>query len=130
MKNFKFEVYKLVKKIPEGRVSTYGEIALLTQKSNIKSQKYNSKVKISGRFLPRLVGFVLHQNKDPNVPCHRVVDRHGRLAPNFAGPSKPWRSGAFDGWEEQRRRLEVEGVNFRDSMHVDLEKCLWKFHLN
>ncbi len=91
-------VWQVVKQIPKGKVSTYGMIA--------------KKVGID----PRMTGWALHANQSADVPCHRVVDRNGRLAPNFA----------FDGWREQRRRLEVEGVKFKDKMHVDLEKSLWQ----
>lgn len=114
---FNEKVYRLVKEIPRGKVTTYGQIS--------RELIIN----------PQIVGWMLHQNKDPNIPCHRVVDRSGRLAPNFAGPPKPWRrrlgpsklqrSGAFDGAQEQRRRLAIEGVKFIDEMHVDLNKCLW-----
>ncbi len=95
-------VFKVVQQIPKGRVLTYGLVA---------ERLHKQRQSINGH----LVGWVLHKNKDPKVPCHRVVDRNGRLAPNFA----------FDGAREQRRRLEVEGVKFVDSMHVDLEKYLW-----
>jgi len=114
--DFQNQVYQFVGKVPGGKVTTYGEVAYLIQNSKIKNQNYNSKVQINPRFLPRLVGFCLHQNKDPKVPCHRVVDRNGRLAPNFA----------FDGAKEQKRRLEAEGVKFVDEMHVDLAKSLWQ----
>lgn len=94
----KFEdVWEVAKLIPKGKVATYGQIA--------------RKLKIDAR----MVGWALHANRSSEVPCHRVVDRNGRLAPNFA----------FDGPEEQRRRLQVEGVKFRDSLHVDLNKHLW-----
>lgn len=89
------KVHEIVQKIPKGKVTTYGAIAKIL---NIN---------------PRMVGYALHQNKDLNVPCHRVVDHIGRLAPNFA----------FDGWMEQRRRLEAEGVEFRDEMKVNLKNC-------
>lgn len=59
----------------------------------------------------RVVGFALHANPDEkNIPCHRVVDRHGRLAPHFA----------FGGSLEQRLRLKAEGVVFLDNDHVRL----------
>lgn len=90
------KVFKVVKKIPRGKVMTYGKIA-----------------KIVG-VDPRMVGWALHSNKDKNVPCHRVVNKDGRLAPNFA----------FDGWREQKRRLEAEGVKFIDETHVDLDCVL------
>lgn len=97
-------VYSVVKRIPPGKVTTYGEIA-----TQLKVQ--NSKLKID----PRMVGWALHANKDSEVPCHRVVDRDGRLAPNFA----------IDGPEEQRGRLLDEGVEFVDKMHVNLSTCFW-----
>ena len=91
-------IHSVVKKIPEGKVATYGLIA-----------------NIVGTKDARKVGWALHANKDTEVPCHRVVDRNGRLAPNFA----------FNGWREQRYRLEAEGLEFKDEMHVDLKKYLW-----
>lgn len=97
-KDFKSAVYKLVKGVPRGKVTTYGEVAIKLGKPNWSRQ----------------VGWALHQNRDLTTPCHRVVDRNGRLAPNFA----------FDGWREQKRRLEAEGVNFKDEMHVDLLRFL------
>lgn len=104
MTNFNQKVWELTKKIPKGRVSTYGKIS-----SKLKGEG-NLKVN------PRMVGWALHANKSLDVPCHRVVNREGRLAPNFA----------FDGWQEQRRRLLAEGVKFTDEMYVDLEKSLWQ----
>jgi methylated-DNA-protein-cysteine methyltransferase-like protein len=97
--NFKEGVYRLVKNIPSGKVLTYGLIAQKLGKPRWSRQ----------------VGWALHQNKEGSgVPCHRVVDRNGRLAPNFA----------FEGAGEQHRRLAAEGVRFADEMHVDLSKCL------
>ena len=94
------EIYELVKEIPVGKVATYGEIARVLGIKDV-----------------RKVGWALHGNKDPEVPCHRVVNKEGRLAPNFA----------FDGAEEQRRRLEVEGVVMKNEMYVDMELCGWRW---
>ncbi len=96
--NYQRKVWQAARQIPKGKVATYGMIA--------------KKVGID----PRMVGWALHANRSSDVPCHRVVDRNGRLAPNFA----------FDGLREQRRRLEVEGVKFSDDMHVNLEESLWQ----
>lgn len=91
--------WSVVGRIPSGKVATYGQIA-----------------KIVGT-TPRLIGQALHKNPDPtNIPCHRVVDRNGKIAENFA----------FGGAKEQRRKLVAEGVSFRDATHVDLKKHLWK----
>lgn len=103
--NFNKLVYGLVGKVPKGKVTTYGRIAE-------KLKMENGKLKIDSR----MVGWALHANRDSSTPCHRVVDRNGRLAPNFA----------FDGAEEQRMRLIAEGVSFQDNMHVNLEECLWE----
>ena len=99
MAGFFERVYSVVKTIPKGRVSTYGEIA-----------------RYIGTRDSRKIGWALHSNKDANVPCHRVVNKEGRLAPNFA----------FVGANEQRRRLSAEGVTFKDEVHVDLNKHLLK----
>lgn len=99
MTSFKEDVYRIVRKIPRGKVSTYGEIALKLGKPRWSRQ----------------VGWALHQNKDVNTPCHRVVDRNGRLSPNFA----------FSGAVEQRSRLEKEKATLKDNMHIDLSKSLW-----
>jgi len=88
------EVYKVVKLIPKGKVTTYGEIAGAL-----------------GTRDARKVGWALHANPDPKTPCHRVVNKDGKLAANFA----------FDGEAEQRRRLESEGIVFEVNK-VDLEK--------
>ena len=93
------DVYRLVKEIPEGKVTTYGQLASFL-----------------GTKDARKVGWALHANKDQNTPCHRVVSKNGRLAKNFA----------FGGEKEQRRRLEVEGASFVATNHVDLKKHLWK----
>ena len=54
----------------------------------------------------------MHKNPDPqHIPCHRVVNSKGELAPGFA----------FGGEEEQRKRLEKEGVEVKDGK-VDLKK--------
>jgi len=90
-------IYSIVKQIPTGKVTTYGQIARMADTG------------------PRAVGTLLHQNDDPkNYPCHRVVHSDGSLAPGYV----------FGGSEEQLRRLKKEEVVFRGSK-VDLKKSLW-----
>ncbi len=130
--NFRESVYYLVKKIPLGKVTTYGAIAKkvginpkmvgwprteLTSSRGLRPRPRGAFMR--GKALARAVGNALHANTNPSVPCLRVVDRTGRLAPNFA----------FDGWQEQKRRLESEGVKFIDEMHVDLSKSLWNWEI-
>lgn len=94
------KVYKAVAKIPRGKVTTYGEIA-----------------KHIGILNPRVVGFALHVNRDPdNIPCHRVVNKKGELASGYA----------FGGLDIQRQLLEQEGVIFENS-RVKLETSGYSF---
>jgi len=95
MPNFFERVYDVVKKIPAGKVMTYGQVAELI-----------------GTKDARKVGFALHANNKSEVPCHRVVNKEGKLAENFA----------FNGMEEQQRRLEFEGIKFIKDGYVDLSK--------
>ena len=93
-------VYEAVKQIPRGKVATYGQIAMICESPRAS----------------RVVGWALHNNPQPGViPCHRVVDRNGRLAPAFA----------FGGSEVQRELLENEGVTFLDNGNVNLKKHIW-----
>ncbi|MDE5564311.1 MAG: MGMT family protein [Oscillospiraceae bacterium] len=93
-------IYAVVRQIPAGKTATYGIVAQLA--GNPK--------------WARAVGYALHSNPEPGViPCHRVVNRFGGLAPAFA----------FGGEQQQRALLEAEGVLFRPDGTVDLEACLW-----
>jgi methylated-DNA-protein-cysteine methyltransferase-like protein len=87
-------VYAVVRMIPKGKVATYGQIAALLGRPR------------GGRE----VGWALSGCDDPRVPCHRVVDRNGRLTPHF---------------REQRARLRKEQVALTAS-RVDLQKSAWR----
>lgn len=96
------EVYNLVRKIPKGKVATYGQIARILG--------YPKRAK--------MVGWALHKNPYfGDVPCHRVVNRNGEITSGFA----------FGGLDEQRRLLEAEGVVFGEDGRIDLNKYLWNF---
>ena len=93
-------IYEVVMQIPKGKVTTYGQVALLAGNPR----------------WARVVGYALHQNPAPGViPCHRVVNRDGRVAASFA----------FGGGETQREILEREGVVFRVDGTVDLAVYGW-----
>ena len=95
MNSLNDRVYEFVKRIPQGKVATYGQIAL----------------HLGNRNFARVVGNILHGNPDPeHIPCHRVVNAQGRLAQSYA----------FGGIEAQRRLLESEGVVFKSDQVVDL----------
>jgi methylated-DNA-protein-cysteine methyltransferase related protein len=89
------KVYKIVSKIPKGKVTTYGAIAN----------------KIGAN--PRVIGFALHANKNTNlVPCHRVINSKGMISGGYA----------FGGPKEQKKLLTKEKVNFNEKDEVDLQK--------
>ena len=91
------KIYEVVKSIPKGRVATYGQVAAIAGNPS----------------WARVVGYALHNNPDPeNIPCHRVVNREGKVAESFV----------FGGGAVQKKRLEAEGVVFNENGCVDLEK--------
>ncbi len=93
-------IYEQVRKIPKGKVATYGQIAMLAGNPR----------------WARAVGYALHANPDPDsIPCYRVLNRFGGLAPAFA----------FGGAEKQAELLRADGIEVRDDGTVDLEKYLW-----
>lgn len=93
---FKSAVYEAVKSVPKGSVATYGQIAMMA----------------GYRGAARAVGNALHVNPYfGSVPCHRVVNASGKLAPDFA----------FGGIDAQKRMLIGEGVEVAGDT-VDLEK--------
>jgi methylated-DNA-protein-cysteine methyltransferase related protein len=94
-------VYELVKRIPEGKVATYGQIARMLGEPR----------------KGKIVGWALHSNPSPAViPCHRVVNRFGELSGGFA----------FGGSEAQKKLLKKEGILIDESGTIDLRKYLWE----
>lgn len=89
-------IYEAVKKIPRGKVATYGQVAEMA----------------GDKKMARAVGNALHRNPDPeNIPCYRVVNAKGELAAEFA----------FGGAGAQARLLEADGIEVVNGK-VDLEK--------
>lgn len=94
------KIYEQVKRIPKGKVASYGQIALLAGNPR----------------WARVVGYALHNNPDPDtIPCHRVVTKDGKISSAFA----------FGGENMQRKFLLSEGVIFEDEFTVNMEKCRW-----
>lgn len=95
------DVYDFLRKIPKGKVVTYGQIGEA----------------LGNKHLSRAVGNILHNNPRPDLyPCFKVVNAKGELAKNFGAEGKI---------ETQKKRLEADGVqviNYR----VDLDKYQWK----
>lgn len=93
-------VYAQVENIPAGRVATYGGIAVLAGYPDAA----------------REVGIAMQRAPAPRkLPCHRVVNKNGTLAP----------SHAFGGQEHQRRMLEDEGVTFLPDGLIHMDRHIW-----
>lgn len=101
MTPFAAKVLACLKKIPRGKVATYGQIAALAGKPQGA----------------RGVAWLLHSSSRKHaLPWQRVLGAGGKI-------SFPWESEAHG---EQRRRLENEGVTFLANGKVDLAKHAWK----
>jgi len=98
--NFFEKVYEVVRRIPEGKVTSYGAIAnhLGTARS------------------ARMVGWAMNAcaGRD-DVPAHRVVNRNGILTGKFH----------FQGTNLMQQLLENEGIEVEDNQVVDFEKHFW-----
>lgn len=93
-------IYRVVRRIPRGRVATYGQIAELAKASG-----------------PRQVGYALHALPEgSDVPWHRVVNAKGRIS---------LRSG-LGGESFQNALLKAEAVEFDAKGRIDLDRFRWK----
>ena len=98
--SFYQRVYKIVAKIPAGRVATYGQVAMLA----------------GSPLAARQVGYAMGRAPEGSgLPCHRVVNRLGELAPEHA----------FGGKAFQRMALEAEGVTFLPDGRIDLKRHIF-----
>lgn len=93
-------VYAQVKKVPAGKVCTYGDIAELAG--------YPKAAREVGLAMSRV-------QRGWGLPCHRIVNAKGTLAPSYA----------FGGKENQRRLLEGEGVGFLGDGVIDMARHRW-----
>ena len=94
-------VYRLVREIPRGCVTTYGEIARALGRPHAS----------------RAVGYALHANRDATgTPCYRVVNRFGELSRGYV----------FGGEGVQRMMLEADGIEVKNGV-VDLSRCFYSF---
>lgn len=91
------EVYKIVSMIPEGKVATYGQIALMI-----------------GGLTARQVGYAM-RTAPSGLPAHRVVNSLGKLSPEYVFGSK----------ELQRTVLEREGITFTPAGNICVKKHMW-----
>ena len=102
--DYNLQVWEIVKRIPPGKVMTYGQIAaLISCPANMTPQGYRA-------FGPRWVGGAMAACPE-GVPWQRVVNSQGQLS-------------LRDSSEKQRRLLEEEGVLFDETGRIDLKKYL------
>ena len=98
--DFYKKVYKVVRKIPFGRVTTYGAIAKF----------------IGSPSSSRVVGWALNSShNDSSIPAHRVVNRNGLLTGKHH----------FFGHDLMKQLLENEGIEVNDDKVVDFNIKLW-----
>lgn len=89
------DVYELLQKIPEGKVTTYGDLARA----------------LGNPSASRIIGRIVGQNPNPiRVPCHRVVMSDGKLG------------GYRYGTNKKKELLEKEGLSFTNEVVSDFKK--------
>ena len=97
---FTQKIIEAIRAIPEGSVSTYGDIAALA----------------GNRRGARQVARVLHSCSDKeSLPWHRVINREGRIS-----------LGEFQGYDRQKSLLLAEGVRFDGADRIDLDRFRWR----
>lgn len=101
---YRERVFAIVRRIPRGRVMTYGQIAVLLDNAH-------------QRYTPRTIGFVLHSiTEEDKIPWHRVINSRGECSTTkILLPS-----------DKQQRLLEAEGIVFSSDNRCDLESLRWQ----
>jgi methylated-DNA-protein-cysteine methyltransferase-like protein len=92
-------IYDVVRRVPRGRVATYGQVAAY-----------------AGRCTPRQAGYAMAALRDDDVPWHRVINSRGRIS--FPEHSR--------GAAQQRQLLESEGIVFDRQGRIDLKRYGWQ----
>ena len=102
---FNNQVWEIVRQVPPGKVTTYGQIAkMIPPPGDMPQRSYDA-------FGPRWVGGAMAASRD-DVPWQRVINSQGKIS------LRP-------GLEDQRRQLEEEDVEFNESSKVDFERFGW-----
>ena len=97
--DYRERVYKIVRRIPRGRVMTYGQLAYI----------------LGEGYTPRTVGFVMHGADERKTPWQRVINSQGRCSTGrIVLPA-----------DKQQRMLERDGVKFDAGGRCNLETYLW-----
>lgn len=110
-KQFFETVWDIVRQIPEGRVSTYGQIA-----SMIPPTDYTDPDQMK-RLAPRWVGTAMRKTpKGTSVPWQRVINSQGKISFPAGSPQA----------EEQQQLLELEGIAFDNKGKVNFAEVGWE----
>jgi methylated-DNA-protein-cysteine methyltransferase-like protein len=96
---YRERVYEIVRRIPEGRVMTYGQIAEM----------------LGEGYTARTVGFVMHSADEETTPWQRVINAQGACSTGRVILPE----------DKQQRMLESEGVNFDARGRCDLNLYRW-----
>lgn len=98
-KTYRERVYEIVRRIPVGRVMTYGQIAII----------------LGEGYTARTVGYVMHGADTENVPWQRVINSQGKCSTGrLTIPVNL-----------QQELLEAEGIVFSDKGKCDLSRFQW-----
>ncbi|CVK15833.1 MAG: MGMT family protein [Apibacter sp.] len=98
--NFYEKVYQIVRRIPYGKVTTYG---LIAAHLGVKSSS-------------RMVGYAMNSSHSlPNIPAHRVVNRNGMLTGKFHFPTPTL----------MEELLQNEGIRVKNDMIINFKNYLW-----
>lgn len=98
--DYRERVFQIVRRIPSGRVMTYGQIAAI----------------LGEGYTPRTVGFVMHSSAEERVPWHRVINAQGACSTvRIILPAN-----------RQQGLLEREGIEFNEQGRCDLRRYLWE----
>jgi methylated-DNA-protein-cysteine methyltransferase related protein len=104
---FNAQVWEIVRQIPPGKVSTYGQVAmLLPPPEGMTPEDYKA-------FGARWVGGAMAKCP-PGVPWQRIINAQGKIS---------LRKGS--GYERQRELLEGEGIEFEEGDRIDLSRFGW-----
>jgi methylated-DNA-protein-cysteine methyltransferase-like protein len=96
---YRDRVYEIVRRIPAGRVMTYGQIA------DMLGEGYTA----------RTVGFVMHAADEETTPWHRVINSQGGCSTGRIILPQ----------DKQQRMLEAEGIEFNTRGRCDLGRYRW-----
>jgi methylated-DNA-protein-cysteine methyltransferase-like protein len=93
-------IYRVIRRVPRGKVATYGQIAEIAKASG-----------------PRQVGYALHAlTEGHDVPWHRIINARGMISLD----------SGLGGGSLQRALLQAEKVKFDAKGRVDMKRYQWK----